>query len=476
MKQIIVTISLAVMFCMNISAQHKREIRAVWLTVNHNLDWPDTPAVSKQGIEKQKTALDNMLDRLKEANINMVFFQVRIRGSVTYSSAIEPFSELIKSRRCTEDFDALGYAIEGCHRRGMELHAWFVVYPLGKNPGNNSLRSISVKFKNEWYINPGNPGTTPYLVNLVRELVEKYDIDGIHFDYIRYPDGSAKFPDDREFKLYGNGKTKDQWRRGNINRFVYEAYDAVKALKPWVIVSSAVVGMYNTLAEVNRKHWTAYNSVFQDPVDWITKGKHDFIVPMLYSKDNLFFPFIDDWVERCGRERVVPGLGIYMISDASWSPDIITGQVRYLRDNKLPGCAFFRVRNLTDDAGFYKLVTSGYFPDPALLPAVEVSRQAPCTPGSFRVWGSGGSMNLSWDRFSDADDIFYNVYCSESFPVDTDNPKNLIVARLDDTECKLNVSHCNHGLYYCTVTAYDRYHNESMISETALFVVGEYEK
>jgi uncharacterized lipoprotein YddW (UPF0748 family) len=481
MKQRLTLLPLMFIFCMTVSAQLKREVRAVWLTVNHNLDWPRSSAAGKSEIEQQKAALDRMLDKLKDANINLVFFQTRIRGSVIYPSKIEPFTELIKSKYCSENFDALQYAIDACHSRGMELHAWFVAYPLGKNLDKTSKTlsqsDIAVKFKNEWYINPGNPKTTPYLLSLIRETVSKYNIDGIHFDYIRYPDGSAKFPDSKEYLRYGHGQSLAAWRRGNINRFVYAVYDAVKELKPWVSVSSSVVGMYDRLPEVDRRHWTAYNSVYQDPVDWVRKGKHDFIVPMLYNRDNLFFPFVKDWIKRCGEDKVVPGLGIYMMNEAGWTPDVITEQIRYLRENDIPGCAFFRVRNLTENEIFYRQISSNYFSAPALLPTLTAANQpSPEHPGNFYAEGRDNYLYLSWTEPSNVNNVFYNLYRSETFPVDTDNPENLIAVKLNKPNCKIRINNRQERVYYYAVTAYDRYHSESKASEQVLFVSSEFEK
>ncbi|MDR1372464.1 MAG: family 10 glycosylhydrolase [Dysgonamonadaceae bacterium] len=470
-------------FCQIITAQPKQEMRAVWLTVNHNLDWPRTVANSKLEIEQQKDALNTILDKLQEVNINLVFFQTRIRGTVIYKSITEPFTTLIKSKSCRTEFDALAYAIEGCHKRGMELHAWFVVYPLGPNNKNLSkmlLQSdIVKKFKNDYYINPGNPKTVPYLVGLIKELVSEYDIDGVHFDYIRYPDGATKFPDSREYQCYGDGKSLDSWRRENINQFVYAAYDAVKALKPYVAVSSSVVGMYNRLPEVNRKHWTAYHSVYQDPVDWIKKGKHDFIVPMLYNRNELFFPFVEDWKKRCHGSSIVPGLGLYMVKESGWDADVITEQIRYLRKNKIDGYAFFRVRNLTENNEFYKILKSEYFYEPALLPVLSKNNVSkPQPPTDIYAEKQNDYLYLSWAKPDNTNDkkLFYNLYRSETFPIDIENPRNMIAVKLKKENCKIRIDNSKETVYYYAVTAYDRFHNESKISESAMFVTSEFEK
>lgn len=467
-----------VLTCSFAEAQPKREVRAVWLTVNHNLDWPQKPASTPTEIRQQKADLDRMLDRMKKANINLVFFQTRIRGNVVYHSKIEPYTELIKSKSCPSDFDALEYAIQACHKRGMEIHAWFVVYPLGKNNSRIS-RDLSksgavIKYKNEYYINPGHPKTTPYLVKLLREMTENYDIDGVHFDYIRYPDGAAAFPDSEEYKRYGKGESLEVWRRKNINSFVYEAYNAVKAIKPQVAVSSSVVGMYDFLPDVSKKHWTALHSVYQDPADWVQKGKHDFIVPMLYNRDKMFFPFVKDWILRCGRDRIIPGLGIYMIREAGWKADVITAQIDSLRNIGINGCAFFRAQNFIENLdGIYDSICAEYFFNPSLLPVFNPAKvNLPLTPDNFSVTGAGDYLLISWNKPDSGQPLTYNIYRSDSPQVDINNPANLIEARLTATDYRIPINNKEESVYYYTVTSCDRFHNESMPCGSEIFVYG----
>ncbi|MBQ8737534.1 MAG: family 10 glycosylhydrolase, partial [Bacteroidaceae bacterium] len=111
----------------------KHEIRAVWLTTISGIDWPRTLAKNESGIKKQKQELTSILDKLKKANINTVLLQTRIRGSVIYPSDIEPWDECLTGKAGRHPgYDPLAFAIEECHKRGMELHAWIVSIPLGK--------------------------------------------------------------------------------------------------------------------------------------------------------------------------------------------------------------------------------------------------------------------------------------------------------------------------------------------------------
>ncbi|MGI6134931.1 MAG: glycoside hydrolase family 10 protein, partial [Petrimonas mucosa] len=279
------------------------EVRAVWLTTNYGLDWPK----NRVSQEMQKSELIAILDSLQKLNFNTVLFQVRARGEVFYDSEIEPMASIIVSSKVGEPkFDPLAFAIEECHKRGMELHAWMVTYPLGMDKHVRSLGarsvtkkdpSITKKHRGEWFLDPGNPRTDDYLLSMVKEIVSRYDVDGIHFDYIRYPDNRGRFPDAGMHRLYGDGKTLQQWRRDNITRFVTSAYDLVKSEKKWVQVSSAPLGRYRALGNVG-VGWTALETVYQDAALWLKSGKHDAIYPMMYYKEHLFYPFVDDWLDN----------------------------------------------------------------------------------------------------------------------------------------------------------------------------------
>ena len=468
-------------------AQPKTEMRAVWLTVNYGLDWPEKPFRNERDIDCQKKELDHILDLLKETGINSVFLQTRIRGDVIYPSQIEPRCEFVKSIYATSDYDPLQYAIEACHRRGIECHAWFVVYPLGSVSKSRTFAALNRKhlvktFKKKLYLDPGNPETVTYILSLIKEIVTDYDIDGIHLDYIRYPENSEKFPDNDTYQLYGYGKDKDDWRRENVDRLVYAIYDMVKSLKPWVQVSSSVVGMYKDIPGDNGRHWTAYYSVFQDPVDWIEKGKHDFIVPMNYYSGDLFYPFVQDWVAKSNNRFVVPGLGAFQMdqNESRWDASILYDQVNFSRETNTQGNAFFRTAYLLNNSsGFAKGLRTRFYSTPALPPPLTwLNRTAPVAPTSISAYGVGSVLHLEWDKAPEKENqpIFYNLYRSETFPVDTSRAENLVAIRLMNNFYQLPIDNRIESGYYYVVTSFDRYHNESVCSTPVYFVTGDFEK
>jgi len=239
----------------------KRETRAVWLTTVYGLDWPTAKATSSSGIQQQKNELIQILDNLKSANFNTVIMQVRARGDLIYPSQYEPWAtSLTGTLGRNPGYDPLKFAIEETHKRGMEFHAWWNVVkvkddstlPPNTNPPHIVLRHPEyVKYykpNNEWWIDMGKPEARNYLINVVMELVRNYDIDGIHFDFIRYP--NPDFPDSDTYALYANEYPDiNEWRREDINKFVRAVYDSIKRVKPWVKVGSAPIGIYRNICD-----------------------------------------------------------------------------------------------------------------------------------------------------------------------------------------------------------------------------------
>lgn len=470
---IVVFILFTTVFFINIKAQNPAtEVRAVWLTTNWNLDWP----LSHMSIEEQKQHLTKILDKFRQLNINTVFFQSRIRGDVMYASSIEPRSPFGKS-----DFDYLKYVIDECHKRGIECHAWMVTFPLGTKKqvaaqGRRSLVSthkhLCKFYDKEWYLDPGNPESRKYLLRVVKELVGKYDVDGIHFDYIRYPDKPNKFPDKDTYAKYGNGKSLNDWRRDNITSFVYEAYDAVKALKPWVQVSSSPLGKYRDLA-VNGGEWTAYGSVHQDAVRWLKAGKQDALYPMMYYKDDHFYPYLDDWMDNSDGRFIVPGLGIYRMlsTEGGWSLNDITNQIVYSREKQSAGQAYFRAENIMKNIKGLEESLKMVYKYPAKLPAMTwLDNVAPNSPVEFEVFrNEHGKLCLRWKPYANDELQTYTIYCSLVEDIDVNDPENILATGVRGNYVELNMTEGDFGLYY-SVSASDRYHNESVPCFPAYFV------
>ena len=474
MQKLLIILSLLLPFAQKTSATEKYEIRAAWITTIGGLDWPASKATSAYGIKRQKDELCRQLDILKEANFNTVLFQTRLRGDVVYPSLYETFAESLAGETGRNPgYDPLKFAIEECHKRGLELHAWIVCIPIGNDRqvkllGKSSVvkknPDMCIHFKKAWYLDPGNPNTAGYLSAIAKEITTCYDIDGIHLDYIRYPEDGENFPDNKTFRKYGKGKDISQWRRDNITAIVRRIYNEVKSIKPWVKVSSSPVGKYNDTRRYSSKGWNAYSAVYQDVKLWLKTGIQDVIFPMMYFRDNQFYPFALDWQENKHGRWVVPGLGIYFLKykNHEWDINEIMRQIYFTRRNKLDGQAFFRNEFLMKNTcGLTDSLTNKFYSSPAAVPPMTWQDSIPPSPpcnGNISYTADG--IALKWEKpDSCKENISYRIYASTVYPVDTDNANNIICLKNSSNGFKYTSSYCDN--LFWAVTSIDRFGNES---------------
>jgi hypothetical protein len=241
----------------------------------------------------------------------------------------------------------------------------------------------------------------------------------------------------------------------------------VKALKPWVKVSTSPVGKYDDTTRYPSRGWNAYDAVKQDVAGWLGEGIQDQIFPMMYFKGNNFYPFAVNWKEFSYGRIIAPGLAVYMLHprERDWAQDVITREMSVLREMHL-GHTFFRSKFLTDNTkGIYSF-TKEFNATPALVPPMTwLNRRAPLQPRTLQVQRGMTTDRLSWsgvNNNSKDEYILYNVYASEEYPVDDQNPANMIAIRLRGNS--VVVPHGGRNLHYA-VTAIDRYGNESIPTE-----------
>lgn len=448
----------------------KREYRAVWLTTIKGLDWPKEELVGSTREADQKAALCAILDSLQAIRINTVLLQTRIRGDVIYPSALEPFAPVFTGKYgVAPTYDPLAFAIEECHRRGMQLHAWLVTIPLGdaayvKGHGQRSLPASKpnqcTRFHGAWYMEPSHFGTAQHLSALVEEIVTRYDVDGIHLDYIRYPEENSSYPDGELYNRDRRGMSKAQWRRSNITLIMSAIYDKVKSIKPWVCVSAATLGKHADTSRYSSYGWNAYHTVHQEAKEWMRKGIVDAVFPMLYYTGKHFYPFVSDWYEGSYGRHVVAGMGTYQLhpKEKNWPLEELTRQLHVARAHPISGAAQFRSQFVTDNVKGIHDYLRDFYSTPALVPAMPwVSDTPPAMPQGFIAETSTEATTLRWQR---AEGVQYNVYSSITFPVDTSDPNNLVKTYSNDTLHIEHIPSLTIRRHYA-ITAIDRYGNES---------------
>lgn len=423
MKHWYTTLEVAAFLVLFISAapsqSPKREMRAVWLATVGGLDWPRSTSSAAQ-----QSSLQAMFDTLRLNRFNTVVFQVRARGNAFYNSAYEPWAgELTGDDSAdlgvTPSYDPLQYAITLARQRGMELHAWFnfaiawksIVAPMSQDPAKphvaESHPEWTKTYGGDLWLDPGIPDVRTYLRTVALDLVRNYDIDGIHFDYLRV--ANTNFPDDDTYNLYkGSFTNKDAWRRENLNSFMREFYDSVAAMKPWVKVGSAPLGVYQPI--LNAAPSTFYGmAVGQDARQWMLEGKHDYVMPQIYwsfglqTNDWDFNALLQDWENNRFGRHVYPGLGAYRMSanDGGYPSSEIVRMVDSTRAyasriGSALGNVYFRYGSLHIN-GYWNVINSQRYNDPALVPQMPWKDNiVPNPPDSFKIVKNVSTASLSW--------------------------------------------------------------------------------
>lgn len=452
------------------AADIRYEVRAVWLTTLMGLDWPARPALTPQASEAQRQDLCRMLDQLQAAGINTVLFQTRIRATTAYPSAIEPWDGAFTGTPGkAPSYDPLLTAVQECHKRGMECHAWVVAFPVckvnvAKQLGRRALPQqhpeLCQRCGDQWMMDPGVPATASYLAGICREIVQHYAVDGIHLDYIRYPEPGIPFNDSRTFARYGRGMaSKQAWRTANVDRCVQAIHDAVKSVRPWVKMSCSPVGKYSDLSRYSSHGWNARDAVSQDAQRWLREGWMDMLFPMMYFDGDHYYPFLADWHENEYGREVIPGLGIYFLNprEKDWPLLTVQRQMNVARSHGLGGQAFFRAKFLLrNEKGLLDWLRTDFYAHPALVPPMTASDSVPPESPVVTQTLQGLHLQLRWNAVSDRGPVTYNVYRLDSI-----RGNRLLSVRQPSTSFSttLALPALRHSRY--VVTAVDAYGNES---------------
>jgi len=354
-----------------------KEFRGVWIATINNIDWPSAPGLP---VEVQKRELKELIERIEKMNLNVVIFQVRPAADAFYPSEIEPWSYFITGRQGlapSSAFDPLGYAIELCHSRGMELHAWFNPFRVRNNGfyklDPHNFASINPQFTcpydDKLFFDPGFPQVRNHIVKVIMEVVRKYDIDAIHLDdyFYPYPIKGHKFPDSKTFIKYGKGFYPDKlndWRRDNINKFIVALHDSIKATKPSVKLGISPFGVWrNKCDDPNGspgvKGATSYDDLYADVYKWLSNDWIDYIIPQLYwEQGNRFGDFTilaKWWNDHSFGKPLYLGQALYKSTGSTKvfsNPKEITEQISILRNfENVSGFAFYSASYLTKLSG-----------------------------------------------------------------------------------------------------------------------------
>lgn len=474
MKPLVLSLALT-LAALPMTAQPKREVRAVWLTTNSGLDWP----CGETSASLQKQSLVKILDRLSAANFNTIIFQAQVKGDVAWESSYQPTMRWITGNGSKNmSYDVSRFVIDECHKRNMECHAWIVPYRIGTATeaakySSNPLKHVYLthpefckKSGNDYYLDPGDPAVRSYLLDVYRELISNYDYDGVNFDYTRYPSTDG-LPDDDTYAAYNpDGLPRGDWRRQNINTFIAEFYEMAKSLNPDIKVGAAPIGCYKNLPGYS--NMTAYG-VYQDACQWMQSGNHDLLIPQMYWNETYgFSPHMGTWVNNCAGRQLVVGIAPYKMVDGSndWEPDVIYDQIEKIRaKDGMSGVCFFRTEHVigTDEKeeALYNKLQNDYFKYPAHIPTMDYNGvTTPDKPQNVTQEYSGGQYLIKWEAPADSEtDIrYYSLYLCDGNTVDINNPEKVVAHIVKDNE--FTYPSDNPDMVFA-VTAFDKGYFES---------------
>ncbi|MCC5912447.1 MAG: family 10 glycosylhydrolase, partial [Clostridiaceae bacterium] len=489
----------------------KRHLRGAWISTVINLDWPSVEARKivndKERIQASKDELIAILDKSVEMNMNAVFFQVSPEGDALYKSNIVNWSRYLTGTFGKDPgFDPLAFAIEEAHKRNLELHAWFNPYRISMYMNDATIESLNIEksvFKEhpEWVkssmsrfvVDPGIPEAREWVISRVMEVVNNYDIDGVHFDdYFYYERHEGELKDEDTFNKYNLGQYSNigDWRRNNTYELIKELSDEIRATKPWVKFGISPSGVWGNKKDGHidgsntSAGFTNYDKSFADTKKWVEEEIIDYIAPQVYfSFGNSRAPYgeIGDWWSKVVKGKNVHlymGQALYKINDNDdqyfQGSNAVEEFVRQLKFNtvnpEIQGSIMFRFKNF-NDSGKQQVVDrmkTDLWSTKALVPVMPWKEgRTPYTPTQGRIDATSNGIKLSWVD-NDPNTAYFAIYqMNKGEKIDINSDKS--AAKLIGT-----VRKNKHGIQefvdkrrkdsdkvVYAVTALDRLHNES---------------
>lgn len=412
----------------------KRDIRATWLSTAWRLDWPASTTVptatgtneaSREASRNvQKSGLISVLDKLKAANFNTLFFQVRPMSDAFYNSAYEPWSQFLSSERGSDPgYDPLAFAIEEAHKRGIELHAWLNPYRYSSSAETHgNLPTDYAHTHPDWLLdyggstkilNPAKVEVRQRICDVVADILSKYDVDGIVFDDYFYAEGTTDVMDNEQYLANNpNGLSRGDWRRENVNQMIREVYARINSLKPYVTFGISPAGVAASNAAVAAKYgvepspgsdWQ-YNGIYSDPLAWVSEGTIDYISPQIYWGGSTYAGLSPWWskvTNKFGRHFYSSNTSSYSNATTELPAEVIINRDADL--NGVTGTVYFRTNNLAQSS--LNALKANVYQNPALRAAYGWKTPAMETLVSNMTLNG---QNLSWDYTSD--NVRYSVY------------------------------------------------------------------
>jgi uncharacterized lipoprotein YddW (UPF0748 family) len=398
-----------------------REFRGAWVASVFNIDWPSKPGLA---VDIQQAELRNIMDRAASMGLNAILLQVRPSADALYASKREPWSQFLtgkQGRAPSPAYDPLEFAISEAHARGLELHAWFNPFRALASTSSPVAENHVTKTHPEWirnygklvWLDPGDPAARKWSIDTILDVTRRYDVDGIHIDDYFYPypiksGGSiVPFPDEAPWAAYqksGGKLSRDDWRRDNINTFMRDLYNGIKAEKRWVKFGVSPFGIWRPgVPETIEAQLDAFAQLYADARLWMHEGWGDYFTPQLYwsiAPAKQSFPVLLKWwaAENKARRHMWPGISSARVGPERPATEMVN-QIALTRETlgADPGHIHWSLKALKNNVGgVADLMKGTSYRDRALVPASPwLGQGAPAAP---RVARDGEEISIKAEK------------------------------------------------------------------------------
>ena len=463
---------------LTITAQPKREFRGAWIQcVNGQF--------RGVGTKTMQETLTYQLDELQKDGCNVIIFQVRPECDALYQSAIEPWSYYLTGQQGKAPqpyWDPLAWMVEQCHKRGMELHAWINPYRAKTKVAHaNAVNHVVSQHPERCFeydgltlLNPALKENRDYICQVVTDILERYDVDGLHIDdyFYPYPTPGISIPDDAYFRANPQGFTdKDDWRRNNVNLFIEQLWATIRTVKPWVKFGVSPFGIYrNEKNDPNGSKTNGlqnYDQLYADVLLWVKNGWVDYCVPQIYweigNKAADYDELIHWWDKYCTKTTLVIGEDVERTVKFN---QMARKMALHAELPNVKGTVLWYAKAVVDNVGNYGTrLRELYWRNPALQPVMKhIDNKAPKKPRKVQAVDVEGQKVLFWtapkgEGWKDAA-ANYVVYRFNQGDKVTVDDASKIVAITSDTHYEMPRETPGTKCTYA-VTALDRMQNES---------------
>lgn len=467
----------------NVELHPKREFRGAWIqAVNGQF--------TGMGELEMKKYLTDMLDNLQKVNVNAVIFQVRVEGDALYESHYEPWSRFLTGvQGKSPGWDPLAFMVDECHKRNMELHAWINPYrartkgttKVAANHMSAKKPGDFIKYEGQLYFNPSLQSNRDHICGIVRDILNRYDVDGLHIDdyFYPYPVAGKEFDDEKWFARSG-AEDKAAWRRENVNHLIHQLHRTVRDAKPWVKFGVSPFGIYRNESSwefgSNTNGLQCYDDLNADVLYWIEQGWVDYCIPQVYweigHKAADYETLVQWWAKYASRRPLYIGQDVQRTVKAkdAGSPtgnqQVEKYELQRAQGNVQGSCFWDAASAANNVDGYRDYLAAGMFRYPALMPRCEfIDGKAPSKVEGVSVIEEGGKNVLVWlqSKKNAKDEMNvphrYVVYCfAKGEKVNVESARNIFAITSRNF---LELPKAMEGQYTFVVTVLDRLQNES---------------